>query len=112
MSKTYTITYNITTECTLTFTDEDLQAFECDSPSRLKQAILDAYEDNRRRSSAKPCPLHADLWARIMEDATENDWSFQPDSLRVDEDQPGRHMDGTDAMREFMAWMTSGKGKP
>lgn len=112
MSKTYTITYNITTECTLTFTDEDLQAFECDSPLRLKQAILDAYEDHRRRSNAKSGTLHADLWARIMGDATENDSSFHPESLRVDEDTPAQHTDGADAMREFMAWMTSGKGKP
>lgn len=109
MSKTYTITYNITTECILTFTDEDLQAFECDSPSRLKQAILAAYEDHRRSRSAKPGTLHADLWARIMEDATENDSSFQPDSLRVSADLPVPT--SADAMREFMAWMTSG-GKP
>ena len=110
MSKTYTITYNITTECTLTFTDEDLQAFECDSPLRLKQAILDAYEARCRGSRPKPGTLHADLWERIMEDATENDSSFHPDSLRVSADLPVPA--SADAMREFMTWMASGKGKP
>ena len=85
MSKTYTVTYNITTECTLTFTDEDLQYFECDSPLRLKQAILDAYEAHCLRSRAKPGRLHADLWERIMEDATENDWTFHPNSITIKE---------------------------
>lgn len=85
MSKTYTVTYNITTERTLTFTDEDLQAFECDSPLRLKQAILDAYETRCRGIRLKSGTLHADLWERIMEDATENDWTFHPDSITIKE---------------------------
>lgn len=107
-----TVSYNVVTECTLDFTDTDLEAFECDSPERLKQMILDAYHEHRRTGPGKRCPLLVDLWAHVHDDATDNDWSFDPNSLRVEVEGPAKPVDDKESMRQFMEWMLNLKETP